>query len=88
MCESMSIGVQTLFNITLFKVGMMCNGDDDDNFSHLMRHSTFTKGTFPKLTAQNLYRCQDNVTRDTFKQALTGAFSESLVMFTTVTVIP
>jgi len=55
---------------------MMSNDDNRDNFSHLLQHPSFVKSDFPRLTSQNLYRCHDNITRDTFKQALTGAFSK------------
>lgn len=59
----------------------MSSEDNDDNFAHLLQHPSFTKGDVPKLSSQNLYRCQDNITRDTFKQALTGAFSKFKVVF-------
>nr|XP_018666778.1 transformation/transcription domain-associated protein isoform X1 [Ciona intestinalis]XP_018666779.1 transformation/transcription domain-associated protein isoform X2 [Ciona intestinalis] len=60
--------------IKCFLIGMMNNGDSSDNFSHLIRHSSFTKDEFTRMPASALYKCQDSVTRNAFKQALTGAF--------------
>jgi len=61
----------------LAQVGMMNAEDRSDDFAQLIRHSTFTKGKYHRVPAAALYKCQDSVTRNSFKQALTGAFSKS-----------
>ncbi|CAK8696388.1 unnamed protein product [Clavelina lepadiformis] len=60
--------------IKCFLVSMMNTGDSSSNFAQLLQHSAFSKEKIPKVAGQKLYCCQDSVTRNTFKKALTAAF--------------
>nr|XP_039255466.1 transformation/transcription domain-associated protein-like [Styela clava] len=89
-----SLGTDTYYRrqsfevIKCYLICMMNNDVGQIDFSHLIQHSTFTTGKFPHVPVSSLPKCQDTVTRNTFKQSLTAAIMCAVIKDLQVVALP